>query len=125
SYVRRRPDGSLEQGPTNMRLPWPRPTWPVDMNGDGLRDLVYVGGGPLQIMVQLNTGNGFLPPTSLLTLNDQTAGYFPSFSPMWNRDDDNVRIIDWDGDGNQDLLLVDVGAADGFQGPQRDTLRVL
>lgn len=68
----------------------------LDVNGDGLPDqlLALFDRG-----VRINSGNGFLPPRVLVSPLE-----FPVDVP--NYADPGVRVIDYDGDGKSDLLLV-------------------
>jgi RHS repeat-associated protein len=123
-YRSRKAGGALETGTPNLLAPafrWPH--WPLDANGDGLLDVAYVRSAPdftvgsnfWELVVQFNTGNGYLPPTHLLwehraTGNQPAANVgidFPSRATYHDRDDDNVRIVDYDGDGTHEILLVD------------------
>ncbi|MBI2312111.1 MAG: hypothetical protein HYU77_06395 [Betaproteobacteria bacterium] len=71
----------------------------VDVNGDGLSDVV--GFGPSGVNVALNTGSGFAPSTTWL------SGYFGSSSSAGNWTDQNTypRILaDVNGDGLPDIV---------------------
>ncbi|MBZ4396818.1 polymorphic toxin-type HINT domain-containing protein [Myxococcus sp. AS-1-15] len=93
-------------------------TWFLDVNGDGLADAVstrrereadsgdeFAG----DVSIAINTGNGFLPPIW------QDLAPQHELSPSWIQPtqrglDPGVRILDFDRDGRQDLLLTDSGA---------------
>lgn len=96
---------------------YPR-TWLVDLNGDGLPDAVSVrqeqswdegateffSGSPV---VAMNTGHGFMPYVQWHTPLDAQISPSVLASPI----DNGVRVADFDGDGRQDLLLLDDGSA--------------
>jgi RHS repeat-associated protein len=67
----------------------------ADVNGDGLADAVYPLSG---LRTQLNTGRGFSP------MIDGPDGYFiePTLSDL----DSGVRIVDFDNDGRDDVMLL-------------------
>ncbi|MCB9771318.1 MAG: VCBS repeat-containing protein [Candidatus Omnitrophica bacterium] len=64
----------------------------VDMNGDGLMDVVYGKGAPYTIWIN-NGINGFNPP--VVTTNS---------THMWLGDQNSVQLIDMNGDGKTDIL---------------------
>jgi hypothetical protein len=88
--------------------------WPIDVNGDGLPDLLGVNSN--QVFVQLNTGTGFQAATWGYTAFDTNAGWFStSLQPR-------VWTIDVNGDGLPDLLgvnsnqvFVQLNTGTGFQ----------
>ncbi|NMO20009.1 hypothetical protein HPC49_21990 [Pyxidicoccus fallax] len=71
----------------------------ADITGDGLPDALRAAttGGDIQVLV--NTGNGFAAPY-LVSL--PTAAKLGSFTK-----DNGIRVFDYNGDGRQDLLLMD------------------
>jgi RHS repeat-associated protein len=75
--------------------------WFVDVNGDGLPDCISIPvAGPAageDPTVSLNTGNGFTQPASA-SLNPKPSG-------------DALLIVDYDGDGRQDIVF---GTASGL-----------
>jgi RHS repeat-associated protein len=78
-----------------------------DLNGDGLEDTVRIGLD--NFASQLNSGNGFAPTAS----STIAAGF---------ADSDGMRVVDFNGDGREDLLLFypgpSGGTADGEHGVQ-------
>ncbi|MCY1020499.1 RHS repeat-associated core domain-containing protein [Pyxidicoccus sp. MSG2] len=79
----------------------------ADVNGDGLPDALRspLAGGDIEIL--LNTGNGFAAPV---------AQNLPDFAKPsdWSKDN-GVRVLDYDLDGREDLMLMD--ARPGLQSP--------
>ncbi|RKG83990.1 hypothetical protein D7W82_23580 [Corallococcus sp. CA049B] len=87
--------------------------WFLDVNGDGLQDVVSMAkeakiGGvrtARDLLLSLNTGAGYLPPEHL----DIPLGAMPS--PLQVDEgryiDNGVRVVDFNMDGKQDLLLMD------------------
>ncbi|MCE9666686.1 FG-GAP-like repeat-containing protein [Myxococcus stipitatus] len=94
-----------------------RQHWFMDINGDGLPDSVSARrqrqgqeGGNIEIAI--NTGNGFAPPVTQAL----PAGAEVSFSRVSSAHrfvDVGVRVIDFNLDGKQDLLLTDHGLGVG------------
>ncbi|NTX65880.1 VCBS repeat-containing protein [Myxococcus sp. CA051A] len=96
-------------------------TWFVDINGDGLADAVSSrrdrdtdSHGTLygDLLISINTGNGFMPPVA------QNLDARHELSPSWIRPnprglDPGVRVMDFDRDGRQDLLVTDAGDYSG------------
>ncbi|WP_301340977.1 RHS repeat-associated core domain-containing protein [Corallococcus carmarthensis] len=75
----------------------------ADLTGDGLPEAIRAKeavGGDVEILV--NTGNGFAPP--VLAPLSQTF----KLSPFTQ--DNGIRLVDFNGDGLQDLLLMDGGS---------------
>ncbi|RKH51520.1 hypothetical protein D7Y23_09855 [Corallococcus sp. AB050B] len=76
----------------------------ADINGDGLPDAIVnkADGGDIEIM--MNTGNGFAAPV---------AQVLPAYAKLssWTYDN-GVRVLDYNHDGRQDLLLMDKKGAD-------------
>jgi RHS repeat-associated protein len=83
-----------------------------DINGDGLKDLVDLG-TPRLVRVSRNTGRGFLPFVDAATLpEDQWGIDNPEESlDFAERMENKVLSADFDGDGREDLLLLDAGRA--------------
>ncbi|QSQ22933.1 VCBS repeat-containing protein [Pyxidicoccus parkwayensis] len=91
-----------------------RQHWFMDINGDGLPDSVSAKRQPQgqddagNIEISINTGNGFSPPVTQVL----PAGAEVSFSrrdPRHRFIDVGVRVMDFNMDGKQDLLLTDGG----------------
>jgi RHS repeat-associated protein len=80
--------------------------WILDLNGDGRPDVAWVtSAGPTVIHTLINTGTTFQGQT------DQTLPPGYQIGGAWTQNaDDGVRVIDFNEDGRQDLLLVDNGA---------------
>jgi RHS repeat-associated protein len=75
----------------------------ADVNGDGLRDWVSKGEDKGYLYVSINTGNGFLQPVKWAV----PAPYDGSTSLVGvKRADVGFRVIDFNGDGREDLLLM-------------------
>ncbi|WP_426746864.1 polymorphic toxin-type HINT domain-containing protein [Myxococcus faecalis] len=111
----------ITSGPTmGARKIYPR-TWFLDVNGDGLADAVSTRREnetdqgvkyPGDVSISINSGNGFLPPVwqDLANLHELS----PSWISATQRGlDPGVRILDFDRDGRQDLLLTDSGETNG------------
>ncbi|NOK20731.1 FG-GAP-like repeat-containing protein [Corallococcus carmarthensis] len=114
---------SDQLGPRSILTPYHAfATWFVDVNGDGLPDAVsarqerimrYLNLSKVQLngdlYIALNTGNGFAP------YQKQTlAGSIGEITPAQELEggryvDVGVRIFDYNGDGRQDILLMDNG----------------
>lgn len=87
----------------------------LDFDRDGLADVAYVSALP---------GSGQFPPTSVRVVRNTGAGYFDLTFPVqqdlplgaqigqsWRSGfEPGVRVTDFNGDGRQDLMLVDNGA---------------
>lgn len=107
-------------------------TWFVDINGDGLPDAVSArrdrdtgSAGKLygDLLISINTGNGFAPPIF------QNLDALHELSPSWISEttrglDPGVRVLDFDHDGRQDLLLTDSGESNA-NGATRQNMWVL
>ncbi|NTX33286.1 VCBS repeat-containing protein [Myxococcus sp. CA033] len=117
------PDGSRRETETTLTaLPWDyefsgpfhyRDMWMVDVTGDGLPDALTLhkerqphDGVPRELRLAINNGSGFLPPQTLSI----PAGAMPGPS-QWGAVgrfvDSGVRLLDYNMDGRQDLLLTD------------------
>ena len=80
----------------------------VDLTGDGLPDAVRAKaetGGDLEVLV--NTGDGFAPPFPV----HLPVGF--KVSPFTS--DNGIRVLDFNLDGRQDLLLMDDGDGTRYQ----------
>jgi hypothetical protein len=117
------PEGALRQVETTLSaLPWDYPhappyhsrqQWLVDVNGDGLPDMLSIikeakiNQQPTDraLLLALNTGVGFLPPRQLAV----PPGALPSPAQLAGGRyiDNGVRVVDFNLDGKQDLLLMD------------------
>ena len=76
----------------------------LDLNGDGLLDWLARGPGAT-IATAINTGNGFKAPV-MWTLPGPYQTAFPRWCDPDYAGSNGVRVIDFDGDGRQDLLLM-------------------
>ncbi|MCP3097667.1 FG-GAP-like repeat-containing protein [Myxococcus sp. K15C18031901] len=91
-----------------------RQHWFIDINGDGLPDSVSAkrerqglqGAGNLEISI--NTGNGFAPPVTQV-MPEGAEVSFGRLHPSHRLADVGVRVLDFNQDGRQDLLLTDYG----------------
>jgi RHS repeat-associated protein len=87
----------------------PRKYYFADLNGDGVSDAIQLTGGATSgVKTVENTGNGFRNAVALaapagyqITLNSNTT--------WMDLTDPGIRIYDHDGDGRDDILLVDDG----------------
>ncbi|NTX11735.1 hypothetical protein HUA76_13120 [Myxococcus sp. CA056] len=116
-------DGSVREVATTLSaLPWDHVLaqpyhylnlWMVDVTGDGLADALTLhreaqprADAPRLLKLAVNTGNGFLPPQTL----DLPAGSMPGPSQwheMGRLIDNGLRVLDFNMDGRQDLLLTE------------------
>lgn len=87
---------ALNTGLTTASVPAPLP---MDVDGDGLDDLVYIR--DFAVRIRQNTGSGFGPEqtTSLGTTADNGAALLPII-------DGTAGAPDFDGDGRADLLIL-------------------
>ncbi|RKG98486.1 RHS repeat-associated core domain-containing protein, partial [Corallococcus carmarthensis] len=70
----------------------------ADINGDGLPDAIMSPGEGGDIEIMMNTGNGFAAPVTQV---------LPAFAKLTSWEFDNgVRVLDFNHDGRQDLLLM-------------------
>ncbi|QSQ12250.1 RHS repeat-associated core domain-containing protein [Myxococcus landrumensis] len=117
-------DGSVREMATTLSaLPWDFEwgppyhylhLWMVDVTGDGLPDALTLhrelkphDGMPRQLKLAVNTGNGFLPPQMLALPGEGMPG--PSqFREGARFIDNGLRVLDFNMDGRQDLLLTDL-----------------
>jgi RHS repeat-associated protein len=112
----------------------PRKYYFADLNGDGISDAVQLAGGGMNgLRLFENTGNGFKNPVVAVG----TFGPLPAranvaltAATMWiDLTDPGIRVYDHDGDGRDDILLVDDGrtrVSDGSTNPfTRTTMHVL
>ena len=86
----------------------------MDVNGDGLADWVSEGETEGYLNVSINTGNGFAEPQRWAVPKPYSRS--PSVSPLYAsanngqtynpQADAGARVIDYNGDGLQDLLLM-------------------
>ncbi|RKH89664.1 hypothetical protein D7Y21_09840 [Corallococcus sp. AB045] len=72
----------------------------ADVTGDGLMDAVAAQVSQGQLRVAVNTGHGFAEPVAWnVGAQNHTVGTL-------NLDDSGVRVVDYNGDGRHDLLLM-------------------
>jgi RHS repeat-associated protein len=82
----------------------------ADVNGDGLDDVVYTDRWPTDALsVQLNSGNGFSHLISLTSGYREPSDTNGQFEPY----DRGVRIVDFDNDGRQDVMVFHGGTPTG------------
>lgn len=122
-------DGKVQGLENNLRV-WAQAQWPptegslvdqyfVDVNGDGLDDVVstspevrvqnYVPNFVSQPYLSINSGNGFDAMTQPLVYPDGVQGFRGQYFILRPDTGGNVAVVDWDQDGRQDLLLWDKG----------------
>jgi RHS repeat-associated protein len=89
----------------------------IDVNGDGLKDALFrteslTGGAPTWSL-RINTGEGYLPAstdlgpgTATLVALSTDLGFADSGAVVKGRDN-GLRIADMNGDGREDLVLLD------------------
>jgi RHS repeat-associated protein len=101
----------------------------LDHNGDGLADALRIRAGETVPTLAINTGAGFSRPTAQTTLSSTTGNVrVASDAKAVDLVDAGVRLFDYDGDGRQDVLLVDDGhirSATAAGSATRSTLTVL
>jgi hypothetical protein len=100
----------------------------TDLNGDGISDAIQLVSGINGPRTIINTGNGFKHPVSYPVPADATIT--TTAGTQWmDLTDPGIRLLDFDGDGRQDILLVDDGrtraAGVTTNNPTRPTMRVL
>jgi RHS repeat-associated protein len=104
----------------------------LDHNGDGLPDVLRLRKGETMPSLIMNTGAGMEPPGGISVSGvDGDLSNFPKAnvkvgSGMKASDlvDPGIRILDFDGDGRDDVLLVDDGAIrDSTANPPPSTVR--
>jgi RHS repeat-associated protein len=107
----RDPSGGVQVGLVNLSG-GPTITHFGDVNGDGLADAVLPNGlssaDPGELRVQLNSGNGF---GSRLTAPSPGGYQAPHPYPASLRDA-GVRVVDFNGDGRDDVLVFHAGKPD-------------
>jgi len=92
--------------PTQVGTPPDGKVWLLDANGDGLQDIAWViNGYPSGIYLAFNQGNGgFGPP--IIAADNLAPSQQPGVNWQW-KGDEGVRVVDYNLDGRDDLLLVD------------------
>jgi RHS repeat-associated protein len=100
----------------------------ADLNGDQISDAIQLVQGELGPRTIENTGNGF--KHAVLRTLPADANIRMSAGTAWNDlTDPGIRILDHDGDGRDDILLVDDGrirgANAGTNPATRSAMRVL
>ncbi|WP_426733429.1 RHS repeat-associated core domain-containing protein [Myxococcus faecalis] len=71
----------------------------ADLNGDSLPDALRAKPDGTELEILMNTGNGFAEPVAVML---PPGGGLGSFTR-----DNGIRVFDYNGDGRQDLLLMD------------------
>jgi YD repeat-containing protein len=106
--------GQLSVTPTSL-LSGCRPMF-ADVNGDGLADHLDFGSAAGIVRVALNTGNGFLPAVDwAVPAPFETAPAFANPGGCASPIDGGTRIVDFNGDGRDDLLLLGGFTAGGVR----------
>ncbi len=117
------PDGTRREKETTLSaLPWDaaysstfhyRSVWFADVTGDGLPDALSIikeldppYGAQRELNVAINTGNGFLPPTSVSLPPGSLPGP-AKWAETGRLIDNGLRLTDFNFDGRQDLLLTE------------------
>ena len=98
----------------------------ADVTGDGLEDAIQLATSAFAQKVAENTGNGF--KQAVTRSGPLDANVTMSGNTKWkDLGDPGVRVLDFDGDGRDDLLLVDDGRTrdSNVSGVTRTELKVL
>lgn len=74
---------------------------PLDVNGDGLLDLVVLTKEALDLVTYINTGKGFLPPIVSIQGHEEIPDFAVGGAFFWAL----AIPLDYNGDGRVDLLL--------------------
>jgi len=92
--------------PTSPGNPPSAVRWLLDLNGDGLLDIAYVNvSDPATILTKINTGKGFVDGAA--TTIPPVASWAQVGTAWIEGGESGARVIDFNLDGRQDLLLVD------------------
>jgi RHS repeat-associated protein len=81
----------------------------ADLNGDGMADAIRLMQGHAAPSIMFNTGAGFRAPIDVPYVNVAAKLRLGNGTQPRDVNDPGIRIFDYDGDGKQDLVMVDNG----------------
>jgi RHS repeat-associated protein len=88
-----------------------------DQNGDGLPDAIRLKQGNTAPDLIINNGRGFGTPTAATDFQGHAVASVGGGADYRDMIDPGIRVLDFDGDGKQDILLVDNGVVRDSSAP--------